>query len=311
MPLAPAEHFSVKLPDLTKYERYTSYAFRNYTVTGVSSLDRPANNTILFANKVTESTKESLQSISGSLILVPRGQKAVLGAAIADNNEIFECNTPRLEYAIMLTLILGEQPDIEERHSSNFFVSPKAVIGTNVIIEDFAYIDAGVTIGDNCVIRSGAKIYPRVTMGDNCIIGANAVVGHEGFGFEKDEDGNNTHIPHLGGVLIGDYVQVGVMTTVISGTIHATVIEDYTKIDDHVHIGHNMHVGKNCIITAGTIFAGRVRLEDNAWIGPNTSVRQNVLIGKNAFVGIGSVVLNDVPEGAVIVGNPGKPLKKG
>lgn len=310
MPVERAQYFNISLPGLSKYERYAAHTFKNYTVTGISSADKPANNTIIFSNKVTEATQQSLLTVRESLVLVPFGQSAALDAATISNNEVFECATPRLEYAILLNLVLDDTAGQENRHGSNAFVSPKAVIGRNVIIEDFAYIDEGVTIGDNCIIKSGAKIYRRVTMGNNCIIGPNTVIGYQGFGIEKDEEGNNIRIPHFGGVQMGNHVQIGALNTVVSGTINPTIVEDYVKTDDHVHIAHNVHVGKNCILTAGTIFSGGVRLYENCWLGPNTAVKQKTVIGKDALIGIGAVVLKDVPEGAVIVGNPGKPLEK-
>lgn len=310
MPVARAEYFSISLPDLAKFDRYKGYAFKNYTITGISSSDKPANNTIIFANKVTEATQQALLAVQQSLILVPFGQKTELAKATIDNNEVYECATPRLEYATLLNLVLDDTVGKENLQGNNSFVSEFAVIGKGTIIEDLVYIERGVVIGDNCIIKSGARIYRRVTIGNNCIIGPNSVIGYQGFGIEKDEQGNNMRIPHFGGVQMGNYVQIGAVNTVVSGTINPTIVEDYVKTDDHVHLAHNVHVGKNCIITAGTIFSGGVRLHENCWLGPNTAVKQKTVIGKDALIGIGAVVLKDVPEGAVIVGNPGKPLEK-
>jgi UDP-3-O-[3-hydroxymyristoyl] glucosamine N-acyltransferase len=311
MSVTRGAYFTISLPDLAKYARYSSHTFKPLTVTGLSTTDKPVNNTIMFANKISGATQQSLLPVSGSLILVPNGQRAQLDEQTIANNEVYECKSPRLEYAILLNLVLDDKAGSENTQGNNSFVSPKAVIGKNVIIEDLVYIDEGVTIGDNCVIKSGARIYRRVNMGHNCIVGPNTVVGYQGFGIEKDEEDNNIRIPHFGGVQIGNYVQFGALNTVVSGTIHPTIVEDYVKVDDHVHIAHNVHIGKNSIITAGTIFSGSVTLKENCWMGPNTAVKQKTVIGKDALIGIGAVVLKDVPDGAVIVGNPGKPLQKG
>jgi UDP-3-O-[3-hydroxymyristoyl] glucosamine N-acyltransferase len=117
-------------------------------------------------------------------------------------------------------------------------------------------------------------------------------------------------MPHLGGVEIENNVVIGANNTIVAGTINPTRIGENTKFDDHVHFAHNCIAGKSCFITACAQFSGSIVLGDRVWIGPNSSLFQGIQIGDDAIVGIGAVVLKDVLEGEIIIGNPGKPLLK-
>ena len=67
-----------------------------------------------------------------------------------------------------------------------------------------------------------------------------------------------------------------------------------------------MKIGKNCDITGQTFFGGMSILEDNVYVAPGSTIRNKVRIGKNAFVGMGSVVVNDILEDTTVIGNPAK-----
>jgi UDP-3-O-[3-hydroxymyristoyl] glucosamine N-acyltransferase len=111
---------------------------------------------------------------------------------------------------------------------------------------------------------------------------------------------------HLGGVNIGNCVEIGSHTSILSGFLEDTIINDGTKISSQVYIGSGMKIGKNCMITPKTFFGGSCVLEDNVYIAPGATIRNGVKISKNAFVGIGSVVVKDVPENTTVFGVPAK-----
>lgn len=219
---------------------------------------------------------------------------------------------PRLEYACILQYIL-EHTDAEDNHGSvclatsvgkNFTMGRGTIIEKNVIIGDNVYI------GDNCIVKPGAIVNNHVTIGNHTVIRENAVIGGYGFGFERDEQGIPIRIPHVGGVVIGNYVEIGAMTTIVSGTIEPTIIDDYTKIDDHVHIAHNCHIGKGCLITACAEVSGSVKIGEFSWLGPNCSIINGISIGKNCFVGIGAVVKKSIPDNLVVSGNPARSMEE-
>jgi UDP-3-O-[3-hydroxymyristoyl] glucosamine N-acyltransferase len=188
-------------------------------------------------------------------------------------------------------------------------VDPSATISDTAHLGEFTVVGPGVVVGDNCEIRNHVVLGANVKMGSGCLIKSHAVIGEEGFGIDSDEEGNNVRIPHLGSVIIGQSVEIGSFTTVNSGTITPTVIEEFAKVDDHVHIAHNCRIGKNTIITACAEISGSVVIGERVWIAPNVSVREKLTIGSGAMIGIGAVVTRSIEENAVHFGNPAKKIR--
>jgi UDP-3-O-[3-hydroxymyristoyl] glucosamine N-acyltransferase len=185
-------------------------------------------------------------------------------------------------------------------------VSPNAKIHESSSIGHYAVVGDGVVIGSNVEIRSHVVISSNVIIGDGCLIKSHAVIGEEGFGIEKDDNGNNFHIPHIGSVQIGNDSEIGSFTTVCSGTITPTKIGNFTMVDDHVHIAHNCKIGNNVIITACASVSGSVEIEDNAWLGPNSTILQGLTIGSKSTLGIGSVAVRSIPANEMRMGNPAR-----
>lgn len=182
-------------------------------------------------------------------------------------------------------------------------VHPTARVAPSAVIEGNVVIGEGTVVGANAVVRAGTRI------GRSCEIKSCAVIGDSGFGFERDEKGRPLRMMHLGGVRIGDNVEVGALTTVVRGALGDTVLEDYVKVNDHVHIAHNCHIGEGAMIGACADLSGSLRVGRNVWIAPNCSIRQKLVIGDEAFIGIGAVVVRDVEAGAKVFGNPAKKVE--
>lgn len=198
-----------------------------------------------------------------------------------------------------------EQPGIHP----TAIVSPDAVLGKDIYIGPYCVIGAAM-IGDNCVIDANVRIYDDVMMGEGCRIKSGAIIGGEGFGFEKDENGNRYRFPQIGGVKMGNRVEVGANTCIDRGALSDTVIGDDTKINNLCHIAHNNQIGKNVIITGCVNVSGSNVVDDNVWIAPNSSIRGYVHLGEKCMVGMGAVVTKDIPAGETWVGNPANPMKK-
>lgn len=184
-------------------------------------------------------------------------------------------------------------------------IDPEAKIGANVHIGAYTVIGKA-KIGDNSVIDSQVKIHDGVEIGHDCKIFAQVVLGGQSFGPEKDEDGNLFRFPQLGRLIIGNYVEIASMTCVDKGALSDTIIGDYTKIDGLCKIAHNNVIGKNVVITGCVSMAGSNVIEDGCWIGPNSSFHEWGHVGKDAFVGMGSVIFRKVKDGQKVFGNPAK-----
>ena len=214
-------------------------------------------------------------------------------------------------------LIVVKHPKIAlARIGNNFFVAkPKVGIHPTAIIDKEAKLGDGVSIGpytvigkaligNNCFIDSNVRVYDNVTIGDNCIIKAGAVLGGEGFGFEKDSEGNRLRFPQIGGLVLGHHVEIGANTCVDRGALSDTIIGNYTKINNLCHIAHNNVIGENVEITGCVNISGSNVIENDVWIAPNATIRGYLHIGEKAFVGMGAVVTKNIPRGETWIGNP-------
>lgn len=266
---------------------------------GVSTLDNPVNQSIIFIKKIKQKKTEAISQLEGCLIITQEETELDYDTMIVENT--------RLAMAKILNYMSTKLKLDEISISNSSLIHPGSKIGDNVRIEAFVYIGANVEIGNNVTIKQGAKILQNTVIGDDSVIRENSVVGGQGFGVEKDEDGNNLKISHLGGVTIGKHVEVGALNTIVSGTINPTIIEDYTKIDDHVHIAHNCRIGKNAIITAGVILSGSVSIGSNVWVGPNSTIKNSITINDDNLIGIGTVITKDISDvEKTYAGVPGK-----
>ncbi len=151
---------------------------------------------------------------------------------------------------------------------------------------------------------------PKIKIGKNCIIKAEAIIGGAGFSYQKNEKGIHERVAQIGGVTIGDNVEIGSWTAIDRGVLTDTIIESNVIIDNLVHIAHNCVIGEGTIIAAGAVFGGGAIVGKNCFIGLNASIKQRIRIGDNAVIGMGAVVINDVPSEATVVGNPAKVLIK-
>lgn len=243
---------------------------------------------------------------------IAEGSKAVVllvdeSIAPIDGKVLIRVANPKVALAEVGNRFFVENP-IPSIHPT-VVIDKEAQIGKDVTIGAYCVIGKAV-IGDCCVLDSNVRVYDDVVMGKGCVVKAGAVLGGAGFGYERDAEGNKFRFPQIGQLIMGDYVEVGSNTCVDRGALADTVIGDYTKINNLCHIAHNNKIGRNVSITGCVNISGSNIIDDDVWIAPNSSIRGWVHIGKNATVGMGSVVVKDIPEGETWVGNPAHKMEK-
>ena len=189
-------------------------------------------------------------------------------------------------------------------------IDPSVRFGKNVIIGKGTVIMAGSYIGDDCIMGEGCLIHPNVTiyhgcrLGNGCIVHSGTVIGSDGYGFAHTREGRHIKIHQLGGVKIGDEVEIGANTTIDRGALGDTVIASGTKIDNLVQIGHNCEIGENSLIVAQTGISGSTRLGRNVVMGGQSATAGHLEIGDFATLAARSGVTKSLEGGRTYAGFP-------
>lgn len=223
------------------------------------------------------------------------------GVMAEQGKVLIHVNNPKMALARVGNAFFVDKP--EPGIHPTAIVDADAEIGENVYIGPYAVIGKS-KIGTGCVIESGVRIYDNVTLGDDCHIKPGAVLGGEGFGFERDENGNKFRFPQIGRVILGSDVEIGANTCIDRGSLSDTVIGDHTKINNLCHIAHNNVIGRNVTIAGCVNVSGSNRIDDNVWIAPHACIRGFLHLGEKCIIGMGAIVTKDVPAGETWIGNP-------
>lgn len=201
------------------------------------------------------------------------------------------------------------------RVAADAMVGPYCVLGARVVIGSGTCLHAHVTvlddsrIGRDCQIWPGTVVRERCQIGDRCILHANVTIGADGFGYRVGVENGQPHLvklPHIGGVRIGQDVEIGANTCVDRGKFSDTLIGDQTKIDNLCQIAHNCRIGRACVLAGQVGLAGSVTLGDGVVLGGKVAVKDHVTIGAGARLAACSAVMDDVPAAAVWGGYPAR-----
>jgi len=226
------------------------------------------------------------------------------------------------------------------RISHLFDPKPKAVAGIHpsAVVADDAQVDASASIGPFAVIESGARIGANVSIGAHCFVGARcvvgeggwlaprvtlyhdvtigkrvviqsgAVIGGEGFGF-ANEKGIWRKIAQIGGVTLGDDVEIGVNTAVDRGALSDTRIGDGVKLDNQIQIAHNVQIGDHTAMAACVGISGSTRIGKHCMLAGGVGLVGHIDICDNVFVSGMTMVTRSITEpGSYSSGTAMQPL---
>jgi UDP-3-O-[3-hydroxymyristoyl] glucosamine N-acyltransferase len=287
--------------------------FANLEIVGAAGLDeaKPGQVSFLANPRYTPRVSSTL----ASAIYV--SEKATIDKNIA----LLRARDPYLAYTRAL-ILFHPQP------AAAPFIHPSAFIDPTARIADGVSIGAGTAIGMNVEIESGVRIYPNVTVYDNVHIGQdsvlhsgvairersqigrrvvihnNVVVGCDGFGYAKNEEGGWLKIPQTGNVVIEDDVEIGAGTTIDRSSVGETRIARGAKIDNLVQIGHSCSVGEDSLLCAQVGLAGSSHIGNRVVLAGQAGVAGHLTIGDDVVLTAKSATSHDVPAGKMISGIP-------
>ncbi len=193
-------------------------------------------------------------------------------------------------------------------------VGPCAVIGANVHIGPQTVIGPGCVIGEETVIGARCRldanvvVYHRCRIGNDCVIQANATIGSVGFGYYF-VDGQHQLIPHNGGVILEDGVEIGAGSCIDRAKFGHTVIGAGTKIDNLVQIAHNVRIGKTCLLAGQVGLAGSAVLKDGVVLAGNAGVADHIVVGAGVVAGARATITEDMSDGLKVLGFPAREIR--
>lgn len=234
-------------------------------------------------------TAADAEGFAGNALIVPNPYLAYAGLSHQFDRK------PKAPVGIHPTALVDEGAQVDATAS----------IGPYAVIEAGAQIGANVTIGAHCfvgarsVIGEGGWLAPRVTLyhdvriGKRVVIQSGAVLGGEGFGFANHK-GVWQKIAQIGGVTLGDDVEIGANTTIDRGALSDTIVGNGVKLDNQIMIAHNVQIGdhtamagccgisgsakigKHCMLAGGVGLVGHIEICDNVFVTGMTMVTRSI-----------------------------------
>jgi UDP-3-O-[3-hydroxymyristoyl] glucosamine N-acyltransferase len=282
-------------------------------VTGVKGIEEAGPNEVTFVAN-PRYTALARKTQAAAVLVEPEFQD--IGAAT------LRIKNPYLAFSRALALF-NAPPNYPPGIHSTAVIHPTAAIGEGVHIGAYVVIGPYVRLGPYATLLPHVVLYPGVQAGshlfahahavvrENCMLGDHvtlengAIIGSDGFGFAKSEDGHWEKIPQSGPVLLGNRVEVQANACIDRASVGTTEIGYGTKIDNLVQVGHGSKVGANTLLCAQTGLAGSSVVGNNVILAGQTGVAGHCTVGDGVVLTAQSAVSHDVPAGKMISGSPG------
>ena len=185
-------------------------------------------------------------------------------------------------------------------------IAGSAWIGPHCIIEDGVTVSAGAQLGGGCylgrdsfigadtILQARVVVCHGVRIGQRALVHPGVVIGSDGFGL-ADEDGKWLKVPQLGGVQIGNDVEIGANTTIDRGALDDTILEDGVKLDNQVQVAHNVSIGAHTAIAGCVGISGSARIGAHCMIGGGAGIVGHLEIGDHVTVTGMTMVTKSIP----------------
>src|ERR1700758_1398037 len=302
----------MKLSDLAAHLGATLHGDGDTEITGVAGIEEAVSGHITFVSNPRYAG--AAKTTRASAVLVAPGFPEIAAATLRLSN-------PYLAFAQAIAL-LHPVPIYAPGVHPTAVIDPSATVGSGAHIGAYVVVGAGARIGEGAVLLPHVVIYPGVTAGRNlfahahavvregCVLGDNVilqngvVVGGDGFGFAKRDDGSWQKIPQSGPVRIGNDVEIQANACIDRASVGATVIADGAKIDNLVQVGHGSSVGENTLLCAQVGLAGSTEVGRNVVLAGQVGVAGHCRIGDGVVATAQSGIPNDVAAGKVVSGYP-------
>ena len=303
----------MKLSDIAKaLDAQIDNAAPETEITGVSGIENAAAGQLTFVSNPKYNTAAKITQASA--VIVSENFPAI-------NTGMLRSRNPYLAWAKAIELFYRPPAYAPGIHPTAV-VDPKAKLGKNPHLGPYVVVDEDAIIGDNAVLLAHVVIYRGATIGNNffahahavvrefCHLGDNvllqngAIVGSDGFGFAKNDEGCWHKIVQSGNVSLDSEVEVQANACIDRASIGETRIGRGAKIDNMVHVGHSCTIGRNTLLCAQVGLAGTTDVGNNVILAGQVGVSGHVKIGDGAIAIAQSGIPHDVPARAMVSGSP-------
>ena len=305
--------------DLAKYLGAELRGDASALVSGVASPERARAADLIYV----DSARHAERAAKSAAVCVIAGQ----GARI-EGKTVLEVSVPKLAFAKAATLLAKDPTPHPSVHptaivaptanvAASAFIGPYVVIedevtvGDGTIIEAFCFLGRGARVGEDCRLHPRITLYAAAKLGDRVEVHSGAVIGADGFGYVFGE-GRQWKFPQVGGVEIGDDVEIGANTTIDRGSLETTEIGAGVKIDNLVQVAHNVRIGEHSVVAAQTGISGSSTLGKNVIVGGQVGIADHCTLEDGAIAGAqaGIPTGKTIRGGQVVWGTPARSLEK-
>lgn len=288
------------------------------TVQGINSLEKATEQEISFidSEKMLEKMGESQACAFIVSLKIQENSRPLLRTvnprlAWAKTLEYFD-SRPKAKPFIHQTAVLGAGVELGKNVSlgPGVVVGDKAVIGDNTVLAAQVCIGAGSKVGEDCFFHPRVVVEDGVVIGNKVIIQAGAIIGSDGFGFVTIAPGQHYKIPHVGGVVIEDEVEIGANVCIDRGTMGCTLVKKGSKIDNLVHLGHNVQVGEGCLLVAQVGVSGSTTIGNRVIMAGQVGTVGHITIGEDTVLAARTGVTGNIPPASFYSGFPARPHRE-
>jgi len=277
-------------------------------ITGVAPLHRAEPGQISFLTQARYRPFLAKTRAAAVILSAEDAADCPAPALVADNPQVAYARAAAL-FEPMAEARSGVHPTAWVHPSA--LIAADAWIGPHSAVEAGAVIESGAVVGPNCVIGEEATlgertrlvaqvtICHRVRLGRRVLVHPGAVIGSDGFGLALDRGGRWLKIPQLGGVVIGDDVEIGANTTIDRGALEDTVIEDGVKLDNQIQVAHNVRIGAHSALAGCVGIAGSARIGRHCMLGGGVGVAGHLAIADRVQITGMSLVTQSITEPGV------------
>lgn len=306
----------ITISELAKFLKIDFSADGELRLSGIATLESAATDQLSFFHN-PKYASQLAASNAGAVFVSAEYAAQVKGVALVVDD-------PYLAYAKSSSLFAGMNDHAfaisdtatvadSAQVSVDVYLGPNVVVGDGCVIAAGVAVGANTVIGSNCYIGKNSRIsanvtlYSDVSLGQDCIVHSGAVIGADGFGFAPDR-GQWVKIHQLGGVRIGDRVEIGAGTTIDRGALDDTIIENGVILDNQIQIAHNVVVGENTAIAGCTAVAGSTKIGKNCTIAGACGITGHLTIVEGTHITAMSLVSKSITRaGAYSSGTVAEP----